>query len=411
MRFVLTVICCLVIAGCSRGATGSLPGTLPASSVANLHDPLGPRTTSRNASSYKILYTFLNSPDAANPFAGLIDVKGELYGTTVGGGDGNGAVFKISTSGAESVVYAFTGSPDGSGPFASLTESRGVFYGTTYAGGTNSAGTVFEIAGGKEKVVHSFGASGDGNSPYGAILDDKGTLYGTTAIGGNSACYSLGCGIVFKITSAGTESVFHTFAGEPNDGSFPDAGLVEVKGAFYGTTRLGGTNKLGTVFKIEKSGKETVLHSFQGGSDGYYPEASLLNVGGTLYGTTVGGGTGNSGTVFSITTTGKENVVYSFHGGSDGINPEAPLIDVNGALYGTTYEGGAFGYGTVFSVTPSGKENVLYSFQGYPSDGDYPQSGLTYLNGALYGTTDYGSTGCVNRMGLSGCGIVFSIAP
>jgi uncharacterized repeat protein (TIGR03803 family) len=364
-------------------------------------------------SSYAIVYTFGNTPDGANPFAGLLVDGGALYGTTVGGGTGNGTVFELTTAGKESVLASFGGSPNsGSAPYASPIRVKNAFYGTTAEGGPSGSGTVYTVTGsGKTTILHTFGQTGDGASPYGTLLDVGGTLYGTTAIGGNSACYSLGCGTVFALRPGGDERIVHVFAGEPSDGSFPEAGFIEVNGALYGTTRLGGTNKLGTVFKIEPSGKEKVLYSFQGGNDGYYPVGNLVDVHGELYGTTTGGGAGSSGTIFKITTGGKESVVYSFKGQPDGWQPLANLILVKGVLYGTTYEGGTNGLGTVFSVTTAGSESVLHSFAGGTTDGEYPQSGLVDVGGTLYGTTDWGSSGCVNPMGLSGCGIVFSLVP
>ena len=45
------------------------------------------------------------------------------------------------------------------------------------------------------------------------------------------------------------------------------------------------------VFKLDRSGKETVLYSFKGGADGAYPAMGLLrDEAGNLYGTTHGGG-------------------------------------------------------------------------------------------------------------------------
>ena len=46
------------------------------------------------------------------------------------------------------------------------------------------------------------------------------------------------------------------------------------------------------------------------------------------------------GTVFKLDTTGKETVLYSFSGtGGDGADPDAGLVqDTQGNLYGTTYD-------------------------------------------------------------------------
>jgi uncharacterized repeat protein (TIGR03803 family) len=198
------------------------------------------------------------------------------------------------------------------------------------------------------EVLHSFGGSGDGSVPIAGLLKFNGTLFGTTYAGGAS-----GDGTIFSITPSGTETVLHSFGGTTNDGVFPYAGLLNVKGTLYGTTYYGGTNSYGIVFSITPSGTETVLHSFAGYNqgDGLEPEAGLINIKGTLYGTTSGGGANCCGTVFSITPSGTETVLHSFGGSGDGAYPYAGLINVNGTLYGTTARGGANNDGTVFSLT------------------------------------------------------------
>ncbi len=172
----------------------------------------------------------------------------------------------------------------------------------------------------------------------------------------------------------------------------------------------------GTVFALTTSGKETVLHSFVGGSaDGAYPYAGLLNVHGTLYGTTQSGGAHDGGTVFAIASSGAETVLHSFGGAGDGTDPMAPLIDVDGTLYGTTRYGGIVnsacgkGCGIVFSIAASGAETVLYSFKGYPSDGAYPAADLLDVDGTLYGTTGAGGSSTCGGRSSMGCGTVFTI--
>jgi uncharacterized repeat protein (TIGR03803 family) len=252
------------------------------------------------------------------------------------------------------------------------------------------------------KVLYNFKKHDDGHDPEASLLDVHGTLYGTTAWGGSS-----GEGTVFAISGSGNERVLHSF-GSHDDGAVPVAGLVAVHGALYGTTTRGGAylcqslRICGTVFSIDRTGRERVLHSFGSGTDGYEPAASLLNVGGTLYGTTVYGGAYDGGTVFSISTTGVEKVLYSFAGSKgDGCEPWAGLTEVNGTLYGTTSNCGAYTRGTVFSISTSGSEKVLHSF-GYGSDGSYPVTGLINVSGTLYGTAQSGTSG-------NGNGAVFSI--
>ena len=72
------------------------------------------------------------------------DAAGNSYGTTFSGG-AVGVVFKLGTTGAETVLHSFTGS-DGWGPRAGLVlNSFRDLYGTTYAGGESDAGVVFKV--------------------------------------------------------------------------------------------------------------------------------------------------------------------------------------------------------------------------------------------------------------------------
>jgi uncharacterized repeat protein (TIGR03803 family) len=359
-----------------------------------------------------VLYSFTDDPDGAGPEAGLVDVGGNLYGTTNYGGTGSsitgdGTVFEITPAGVETVLHSFAGQPnDGAYPSAGLVDVDGTLYGTTYEGGTNNDGTVFEInpSTGQETVLYSFtGANGDGAFPEADLVDVDGTLYGTTYEGGTN-----NDGTVFEITPAGVETVLHSFAGQPNDGANPLAGLVDVDGTLYGTTSAGGTSGNGTVFEINPStGEETVLYSFTGANgDGSYPAAGLvMGANGNLYGTTYYGGTNNDGTVFEINpSTGDETVLYSFTGANgDGAYPSAGLVDVDGNLYGTTEYGGTDDAGTVFEITPAGVETVIHSFAGLPNDGTGPEAGLVDVDGTLYGTTNDGGT--------NNDGTVFQIVP
>jgi uncharacterized repeat protein (TIGR03803 family) len=372
--------------------------------------PIG---TAPAQTSETILHSFAGGSDGAYPYAGLTNVNGVLYGTTSNGGGvcslesgiGCGAVFSITTSGVESVLYSFAGGSDGASPWARLTNVNGVLYGTTTIGGDGSTvgsyGTVFKMTtSGAETVLHSFAGGSDGAVPDAGLTNVNGVLYGTTVAGGNGGCFdNTGCGTVFKITTAGAESVLYRFAGG-SDGQEPQAGLTNVNGVLYGTTEASGAHDGGTVFKITTSGEESVLYSFAGGSDGASPRAGLTNVNGVLYGTTAFGGAHNDGTVFKVTTSGTESVLHSFSGGNDGADPRTDLIGVNGVLYGTTIGGGATGKtGTVFKITTSGAKTVLHVFAG--SDGSGPWGSLTNVNGVLYGTTIEGGAGRK--------GIVFSL--
>ncbi len=158
-----------------------------------------------------MLHTFDDKSDAFNPFSGLVDVNGTLYGTTLynsasGGCFVCGAVYSITTSGSEKVLYAFAGGNDGAGPEAPLINVKGTLYGTTFGGGKSGVGTVYTITTtGTEKVLYSFDNSPDGAEPTAGLIDVNGTLYGTTTTGGTTGCVNTGCGVVYSITTTGKE--------------------------------------------------------------------------------------------------------------------------------------------------------------------------------------------------------------
>jgi uncharacterized repeat protein (TIGR03803 family) len=254
--------------------------------------------------------------DGENPNAGLVrDTAGNLFGTTVyGGSNGHGTVFELDTTGKETLLYTFTGGSDGGQPIAGLLiDAAGNLYGTTSLGGTFNGGTVFKIdTSGNETVLHRFGPAPDGGYPYsGLVMDPAGNLYGTTLEGGLSDN-----GVVFKLDVAGNETVLYSFCSLSNclDGSEPFAGLtMDATGNLYGTTGFGGAYNNGTVFQLDTTGSETVMYSFEGGADGSVPYAGLiLDSAHDLYGTTPGGGASNLGTVFELNASGIETVLHSF---------------------------------------------------------------------------------------------------
>ncbi|HEX3915060.1 MAG TPA: choice-of-anchor tandem repeat GloVer-containing protein [Steroidobacteraceae bacterium] len=350
-------------------------------------------------SNFSLMYSFAGgSGDGVDPYHTLIQGSdGDFYGTTLAGGTNNdGAVFKITPSGSESVFYSFTAVP-----YAGLVQgSDGSIYGTTASGGTSNRGTVFKISpSGTATILFSFPANS--SDPYtGLIEGGDGNFYGTTGAGGTTED-----GTVFKITPSGTETILHAFAKTGSDGETPYAGLIQGgDGNLYGTTYFGGSNGFGTVFMVTPTGTETVLYSFAGGSDGEHPYAGVLQGSdGNLYGTTYQGGAGGLGTVFKITPGGTETVLYSFAGGSDGANPIAGVIQgSDGNFYGNTSLGGAGSLGTVFKLSPNGTESILHSFAG-SSDGATPSANLVQgSDGNLYGSTGAG--------GANGDGTFFKVA-
>lgn len=197
----------------------------------------------------RVLHSFGKSfVNGKQPNSNLVPAGDKLYSTTYGGGlYRGGTVYSLTTNGAQHVIHAFGSGSDGANPYnATLVELNGYFYGTTCYGGTHGYGTVFKIStSGTESVVYNFGdTSHDGSCPTAGLVVEHGALYGTTYGGGTD-----GDGTVFGVNPLGSEEVFHSFAGG-YDGALPAATLVDLKGVLYGTTTLGGTDGFGTVFQI-----------------------------------------------------------------------------------------------------------------------------------------------------------------
>ena len=311
-------------------------------------------TPPAQAQTYTVLHTFTGA-DGESPLGLIRDPRGDLYGVTqLGGVSGQGVVFKLDTTG-ETVLYSFTGGADGAYPTIGLVQdAAGNLYGTT-AGGASPFGEVFKLdTTGTETVLHNFGGLRGGNPASALIRDADGNFYGTTWRGG-----SAGYGVVFKLDSTGAETVLYNFTGGA-DGGKPYAPLIrDASGNLYGTTSGGGIKPqicrlgCGVVFKLDTTGTETVLHSFTGGADGTNPSTGLIrDSAGNLYGTTPTGGESGWGIAFEVDTAGTETVLYSFTGGNDGGKPEAGLIrDLAGNLYGTAIYSES-GFGVVFRIAP-----------------------------------------------------------
>jgi uncharacterized repeat protein (TIGR03803 family) len=348
---------------------------------------------------------------------GLTALHGLLYGTTTAGGAKTfGTIFERGLSGKVRTLYSFQGGTDGSEPDGPLVELNGVLYGMTEYGGSAGDGTIFAMRNGKERVLYAFKGGSDGATPVLAgLVALGGKLYGTTNAGGDSKCrvaHSVGCGVVFEVTSTGSERVIYRFRGKP-DGAAPSGVLIVSGGVLYGTTEFGGTYDNGSVFWITTGGAEKRLYGFKGYPDGATPFAGLTELNGSFYGTTtLGGAYDGSGTVFELNASGSESVLHSFKGAPDGALPYAGLTVVGDALYGATEVGGSsepscighgiVGCGTIFSIGSSGNLSLIYRFKGR-KDGTNPLSTLVLVKDALYGTTFGG--------GDRDNGTVFEIVP
>jgi uncharacterized repeat protein (TIGR03803 family) len=406
------------------------------------------------AQTFEVLYNFAGGTDGTTPYTGLIEVKGQLYGTTMTGGStgtcpaaltpGCGTVFQLTPPSApggawtETVIYRFQGgTTDGANPEEALVADRaGNLYGTTYAGGIQcyygGCGTVFELQapslpGGAwtETVLYFFqgapSGNGDGSWPNGLVFDKGGNLFGMAYDGGHCTSSETGIscgGAAYKLnkpSSSGgpwTEHILYRFYGATGAPASP---LFDQAGNLYG--RAGwGRYGCGTIFTLQPSSTtrgswvESEIFNFRG-SDGCLPFPGLVfDETGNLYGATLGGGSGSGpggGTVYELTPPAQsggawtEAVLHSFGHAPDGNSPTfGPIVDSSGNVYGTSTASGSAGLGTIFEIT-AGQETTLHSFTA--TDGVNPSGLFRDANGNLYGTAQAGGT--------SNNGTVFKLAP
>jgi uncharacterized repeat protein (TIGR03803 family) len=367
-------------------------------------------------SRYQVLHAFGKRGDGGGVWCRVVlDPKGNLYGTTSGGGTGNqGVVFELSPrpdgKWTEEILHNFPSFPnDGQGPtdYGSglILDPAGHLYGTTLGGGPQDIGTVFELTRSasrwKETLVHG------GGSWAGLAEDEGGNLYGTQETD------------VFELqpTEHGwVRTILHNFRKRGDGGGAFAPVILDSAGNLYGTTEGGGAYGGGTVYEVERTAdgwKEKLLHSFAVNyKDGHTPGlgALVMDNAGALYGTTAGGGC-CGGVIFKLTPgsdgSWKETIIYDFKGGALGFEAGGGVVmDKAGKLYGTTINGGSGGCGVVYELAPTSsgkwKYTVLHAFQG--NDGCQPDANMILDDkGNLYGTTATGGT----YIG----GVVFELTP
>jgi uncharacterized repeat protein (TIGR03803 family) len=260
------------------------------------------------------------------------------------------------------------------------------------------------------RVLYSFQGKPDGAVPMGSLIrNNQGTIYGTTSKGGAGDW-----GTVFKLDRYGRQTALYNFGGD-DDGWNPVAGLVgDANTTLYGSTDDGGTSYFwGTLFKLDKYGNHTVVINFTGSENGAAPQGRLLrDAQGNLYGSTNVGGNmeycsmNGCGLIFKIDSLGQETVLHKFHWDT-GWGPNELFRDAAGNFYSTTKSGGSGDVvhvgccGTIFKLDTNNQKTVLYRFTG-GADGKEPYSGVARdADGNFYGTTCYG--------GSSGNGVAYKL--
>jgi uncharacterized repeat protein (TIGR03803 family) len=386
----------------------------------------------RAQGTYSLIHTFTSVPDGAYPNAVIQDAQGILYGTTYAGGNhcstaSCGTIYKIDSSGNETVLFRFTGGTEGGFPKAALVEDfKGNLYGNTQGNGYVAYSVAFKLdTKGNYTVLYDFDTVGGHgccqDSPL--AIGKDGILYGMSPYDGQENCgyQGLGCGLLYKLTQSGVNTVIHVF--KNSDGNQPEGGLVvDSDGSLYGTAIIGGDMSCssiegynlgcGTIYKLDPKGNFTVLHTFTGKEDGGAPLGLIQDSRGNLYGIALSGGNScintrfGCGTIFKVDTAGKFSVIYRFTNAIKFPYFQSHLvIDSNGNLYGSNGYGGKEGRGFIFRVTTNREFSIIAS---YPSNtnrkwGTVPQGIVRDSAGNFYGTMQQG--------GADGVGTVFKVIP
>jgi uncharacterized repeat protein (TIGR03803 family) len=377
---------------------GNLYGTAGGGAqAAGIVYALSPAPGSRNWD-YRVLYNFCSEPnclDGDGPNANLIvDVNGNLYGTTSGGGvlSNDGTVFKLKPDSTHTrwtfnILYSFctrNDCADGRAPAGGLTyagaqsglpyDGVSPLYGTTTTGGGRFGGVAYSLTpqpngDWSEKVLYSFCADGkkactDGAVPaFQLVVDSAGNLYGNAFSGGAAAN-----GVVFRLSpQAGEkrwqETVLHSFCSLADcvDGAQSWSGLVpDAYGRFYGTAQAGGKYQHGVLFRVTPDGKYTVVHNFctlplcEDGSTPLNAGGLAIDSAGNIYGTTFIGGSGGNGTVFRFDGSAVETLhSMCADACASGRLPSAGLVQgASGKWFGTTQFGGLYDSGVAFELSP-----------------------------------------------------------
>ncbi len=386
---------------------GALPGRLMEASDGRLYGVTGAGgatgegtafTLRKDGSDYRVLRSFSSADGFGNSPSGLTEgLDGKLYGVhQYGGTTDQGCAYSLSKDGLSFEIFPFGAYwPFKGAPNSSLARAPdGSLYGTTCCDGYRDPfdfGSVYVLAGGPGFLFKFDDTGGDGRSPSSPVLvTSNGLLFGTTPNGGR-----YGQGAAFRLKSDGTGyTILRHYGGVPADPSGGGAFVLGRDGALYCSSGGGGSNGFGTVYCMNQDGSGlTVLRHFRSVTpEPKTPRGLLEGSDGYLYGS-AGGGSNDVGTLFRLDKTGGSfQVLRHFRNAEGEAQQPGTLIEGrDGALYGLA---GSFGFiGAIFRIEKDGGNYaVLKRFGDVPADGSIPNGLIEGSDGVLYGTTLIGGS-------------------
>jgi uncharacterized repeat protein (TIGR03803 family) len=287
-------------------------------------------------------------------------------------------------------------------PFTSLCQNQTELWGLTTQGGVPSGvGVMFsyDITSSTYTKKIDFSAITYGSYPYSSLVQaSNGKFYGMTRDGGANSL-----GTIFEYDPAtNTYTRILDFAGTTN-GSYPYGSLIQASnGKLYGMTYMGGTSDFGVLFEYDLTTSTYTKKVDFIGTNGKYPfGCSLVQANnGKLYGMTTYGGTSSLGVLFEFDpSTSVYTKKIDFTGTANGSNPRGSLVKTaSGKLYGMTSQGGTNSIGVIFVYNPTTSSYTrLLNFAG-TSNGSTPYGSLIQASsGKLYGMTSLGGS---NSLGI-----------
>lgn len=399
-------------------------GSFPLGSLIEHEGSLFGMTANGGVADKGILFRFDHS---SNTLVKLVDMYGEdygeypdgtlslgpdgkLYGQAYSGGKYDAGIMFVYDLADMTFTkcFDFESAADGAISFSGLMmASDGMIYGTTQYGGQYRAGTIYRInpANRQFELIFEFDLFSSGGGPmYGLMQAADGFLYGATPFGG-----TVNSGALYRMDpNSGVYTVIHDII-TPSEGNEPGGIPVEATdGMLYGTTRRGGANDEGAIYKFNLSTSVYAKQAdFESLVTGKYPAGSMIKAAnGKLYGVTHTGGPYNNGSIFEYDlASGTLQAVVHFDGLNKGRIPTSTLLEYeDNMLYGMCHMGGLYDAGTIFVLNlQAGLYTKLMDLDP-ATTGCNPYSALMKAsNGKIYGTTRHG--------GASDCGVIFEYDP